>query len=57
MDIPALSMHMASTKLNTSVNIALIVKAKEQMQTQADDLMKMFEASSVGSTGVLDVKI
>ncbi len=57
MDIPALSMQMASVKTNTSVNIALMVKAKEQMQTQTDDLMKMFESASVGSTGVLDIKI
>ncbi len=57
MNIPALSMHMASAKTNTSVNIALMVKAKEQMQTQTDDLMKMFESASVGSTGVLDIKI
>ncbi len=57
MDIPALSMQMSTAKTNTSVNIALMVKAKEQMQSQTDDLMRMFESASVGSTGVLDVKI
>ncbi len=57
MDIPALSMQMSNVKTNTSVNIALICKAKEQMQTHSDELMKMIETASVGSTGVLDIKV
>ncbi len=57
MEIGKLSMAMSQMKTNTSVNVALICKAKEQAETNAEDLMKVLETTSVGSTGKLDVKI
>ncbi len=57
MDIGKFSMQMSQMKTNTSVNVALICKAKEQMETNADELMKVLETTSVGSTGKLDVRV
>ncbi len=57
MEIGQLSMTMSHAKTNTSWNVALMCKAKEQTETNAAELMKMLETASVGSTGKLDVKI
>ncbi len=57
MEIGKFSMAMSQTKTNTNLGIAMMVKAKEQTETNAADLMKMLETTSVGSTGKLDVKI
>ncbi len=57
MEIGKLSIAMSQMKTNTSLNVAMICKAKEQAETNAQDLMKMLETTSVGSTGKLDVKI
>ncbi len=57
MEIGQLSMAMSHMKTNTSVNVALMCKAKEQAETTAADLMKVLETTSVGSTGKLDVTI
>ncbi len=57
MEIGKLSIAMSAMKTNTSLNVAMICKAKEQMETNGQELLKMMEASSVGSTGKLDVKI
>ncbi len=57
MEIGKVSIAMSQMKTNTSVNVAMICKAKEQAESNAQDLMKMLETTSVGSTGKLDVKI
>ncbi len=57
MDIGKLSMSMSAMKTNTSLNVAMICKAKEQVETNGQELLKMMEASSVGSTGKLDVRV
>ncbi len=59
MDIPSLSMAMSASKVNTNVNIALMVKAKEQIQENTKDLMKVMEGTSVSPEQgqILDVKL
>ena len=51
MDILALSTDYQTNTLMGDINIALMSKAKEQMEVNADNLQKMLEASVTPNLG------
>ena len=51
MDILALSTNYQTNTLMGDINIALMSKAKEQMEVNADNLQKMLEASVTPNLG------
>ncbi len=57
MDIGKFSMVNSQMKTNTSVNIALMCKAKDQAESNAAELMKVLETVAVDTGSKLDVKV
>ncbi|WP_338555730.1 YjfB family protein [Paenibacillus sp. KS-LC4] len=58
MDIAALSTSLSQASLGTAVSISMLDMGQEQMQVQAQGLIKMMELSvnpNVGS--LLDIKV
>lgn len=45
MDIPALSMQMASAKLGTDIGVALLSKSLDMTSVLGDSLVSMLDAS------------
>ncbi len=57
MDIPALSSAMASSKVATNVNIAMLKKAKESMEESGQRVAEMITSTNVNSGSKIDIKI
>ncbi len=58
MDIPGLSIAMATDQLNTKWGIAMMSKSLDMMETTGDSLIKMMEASVTPNLGQnIDVRL
>ncbi|MCQ2538091.1 MAG: YjfB family protein [Lachnospiraceae bacterium] len=58
MDIPALSMAMAQSKIETNVGIAVMKKNLDMAEEQGAELIKMMERSVTPSVGGnIDVRV
>ncbi len=59
MDIAQLSISMSEAKTNSKQGMLMLVKAKEQMEQQGDNIVKMIESCevSVNDGQSLDVHI
>ncbi len=52
MDIPELSMAMASSRLHNSVSLALMSKVMDQMEETGEALTEMMEAPMASTPGL-----
>ncbi len=59
MDIPKLATAMSEAKTNSTYGMLMMVKAKEQMEQQGDNIVKLIESCevSVNDGKSLDVHV
>ncbi len=59
MDIAALSMQMSTREASSSQGMKMLVKAKEMMEQQGDNLEKMIDSTeiSINDGKSLDIRI
>jgi len=57
MDIPSLSMSMASANLSRSASVSLMKMAIDQTEQVGEMMSKMLDTALTGMGGIIDVKL